>query len=174
MKIILAIVTSLNGKSTKNSQASKIWASKEDQSHFSSLIKQNNLIVMGSNTYLQVKSQIKNSPGKLRIIMTKHPQKYEIETIPNQLEFSADTPKILIKKLEKRGYKNLLLVSGASLNTSFFKQKLINELWLTLEPKIFGTGHNLIDETNLNINLKLLSSRQLNSQGTLLLKYEIV
>lgn len=173
MHITLAIVTSLNGKSTKGSVSSESWASDEDQTHFFNLIQKHNLIVMGKNTYLQAKEKIKPSPDKLRIVLTREPEQFTGEQIPNQLEFSSESPKELVQRLENQGYRELLLVSGATLNSLFFKEKLINELLLTLEPKIFGTGKELVDETELDIELELESVEKLNPQGTLLLKYKV-
>lgn len=174
MKITLAIVTSVNGKSTKGNLSPKDWASKEDQSYFSSLITHHNLIVMGKNTYKIIKPNLKHSPQKLRVVMTRSLQQFSKFAIPNQLEFTDLQPKQLIKNLEDRGFKQLLLVSGAKLNTAFFKENLINELYLTLEPKIFGSGFGIVDKLPLHINLKLISIKKLNSQGTLLLQYSVL
>lgn len=174
MKITLAIVTSVNGKSTKGNLSPKDWASKEDQTQFSSLITHHNLIIMGKNTYKIIKPNLKHSPGKLRIVMTRNPKQFSNLAIPSQLEFTNLQPKKLIKNLEKRGFQQLLLVSGAKLNTAFFKEKLINKLYLTLEPELFGSGKGIIEDSSLNINLKLLSIKKLNPQGTLLLQYEII
>jgi len=65
-----------------------------------------------------------------------------------------------------------LLLGGASLNNSFFKANFVNELWLTLEPKLFGSGNDLAGNAELDINLELFEMEKLNSQGTLLLKYK--
>lgn len=174
MKVILAMVTSLDGKSTKGFKPPKLWASKEDQLFFKSLIAKNNLIVMGKNTFVASKDDIKLLPGKLRIIMARNPAEYNNLTIPHQLEFSSESPKQLVSRLIKQGYQQMLLVSGPKLNTAFLKNKLVNEIWLTLEPKIFGSGFGLVDTEKLDIRLKLLSSKKLNSQGTLLLKYQVI
>lgn len=72
MKIILAIVTSVDGKSTKDRDPPFMWASKEDQIHLSSLINSQKLIVMGKNTYLSAKKVIKLTPNTLRIVVTKN------------------------------------------------------------------------------------------------------
>lgn len=174
MKITLAIVTSLDGKSTKDSQSPSQWASKEDQQKFFSLIKKHNLIVMGKNTYLIRKPYLKLEPGKLRVVMTRQPQKLKQDQVTGVLEFTNQSPRQLVKKLAARGFKQMLLVSGPKLNTVFFKDKLIDELLLTLEPKIFGQGKGLVDQIPLNVNLKLKNVKKLNNQGTLLLKYSVL
>lgn len=173
MKITLAIVTSLDGKSTKGKLSPNKWASKEDQSHFSSLISHHNLIVMGKNTYLLRKPHLKLSQNKLRVVLTRDPKKFIKDRVAGQLEFTSEPPKELVKRLASLGSKEMLLVSGASLNTLFFKEKLINEILLTIEPVVFGTGKGLVNEENLHIKLKLLNIKKLNFQGTLLLKYAV-
>lgn len=174
MKITLAIVTSLDGKSTKGNMSPSEWASKEDQQKFFSLIRKYNLTVMGKNTYLIRKPYLKLTPGKLRVVMTRNPQQFRKDQVPTILEFSSDLPKKLVKRLGGLGFKQMLLVSGPKLNTAFFKDKLVDELLLTLEPKIFGKGKGLVDQMPLNVNLKLKSIKRLNQQGTLLLKYAVV
>ena len=66
------------------------------------------------------------------------------------------------------------MVGGAQIATLFLRNKLIDELWLTLEPKIFGTGGNFVTEEKLDIELKLISILKANAGGTLLTKYEII
>ncbi len=174
MKVILAIVTSLDGKSTKGYEPPKHWASKEDQLHFQSLITKNNLIVMGKNTFLVSRDDMELSKSKLRIVMARNPNEFNDVAVPGQLEFTSELPKQLVKKLTKLGYKQMLLVSGPKLNSAFLKDKLVNELWVTLEPYIFGMGIGLIDLQPLDVKLKLLSCKKLNSQGTLFLKYQVI
>lgn len=165
------MVSSLNGRITKgNSNESQWWASKEDQKNFHGLLKKAKLIVMGSKTYEASKKNIILTSNKLRVILTRHPKK----SIPNILEFTNDAPKQLVTKLSKRGYKELLLVGGGEINSLFLKAKLVNELYLTLEPVIFGTGKLLTSDGTFNSNLKLVSSKKLNSNGTLLCRYEVL
>ncbi len=58
--------------------------------------------------------------------------------------------------------------------TSFLKEQLIDEVWLTIEPKIFGTGGNFATEVNLDINLHLIHCEKVNGQGTLIIKYAVL
>jgi len=179
MKTILIDVSSIDGKLTKwTGNNIYEWSSPEDFSHFKNTIAKNNLIVMGSGTFDKAKTVkkagLKAEKGRLRIILTKTPQKYEHFKVPNQLEFSNESPKKLITRLSKIGFKQMLLVSGGRVSSSFFKEKLIDELWLTIEPKIFGLGEPLISKDKFNIELKLLSMDKLNSKGTILLKYSVL
>lgn len=174
MIVTLAMVASINGKTTKGDLPDQSWASKEDQNHLSKLIGNSDAIIMGSNTYQIAKSHIKPKPGKLRIIMTRSVDKFDSDKVPGQLEFSSEEPESLIKRLGQEGYDNILLLSGHKLNKSFFEKKLIDKLILTIEPKIFGSGFEILDNTDVNINLNLLSIEKLNDQGTVVLSYEII
>lgn len=172
MKIILVMVASIDGKTTKWDLSNIYeWTSPEDSQYFFSLIEQNNLIVMGRNTY-EARRPIPKK-GKLRIVITKNPKNYNKLSVAGQLEFTNETPKQVVESLIKRGFKKMLLIGGATLARVFFEEGLISELWLTIEPRLFGRGKMLVSENELDIKLKLLSVKKLNKQGTLLLKYVI-
>ena len=175
MKVILAAVSSVNGKITKGKDPDIYsWTSKEDSQLFFSLIEKHNLIVMGAKTYETAKKIIKLEKDKLRIVITRNPEKYSNEKISGMLEFVNDLPLKLVKKLENRGYKEMLMVGGSEINTLFLKAKLVNEIYLTIEPKLFGTGKNLISNENFDVSLKLLNIKKLNTQGTFQLKYKVI
>lgn len=175
MKVILVVVSSLNGKITKaNDPNIYSWTSKEDSRMFFSLIEKNNLIVMGSKTYEIARKIIKHRKNKLRIVLTRNPEKYLSQTIKGILEFTSESPLKLVKRLEDRGYKKMLVVGGSTINSLFLKLKLVSHLYLTVEPKIFGQGKGFVNEENLDLSLKLTNIKKLNSQGTLLLKYKVV
>lgn len=174
MTITCIMVSSVDGKTTQwFNPHLHFWTSKEDQDYFAKLIEESNLIIMGRKTYDVIKDHIKHKEGRLRIVVTSKPEKYAQDQIPNQLEFTSNDPQTLVKKLEERGFSESLLVGGSTLNTAFFEQGLVNELWLTLEPKLFGKGTNIVAESALNVNLELLSIKKLNSTGTLLLSYAV-
>jgi dihydrofolate reductase len=174
MKIILLMVSTLDGKITKWGDP-KIhnWTSREDQQHFFQTLQQAKLIIMGRKTYEVAKGMMKHTPTTKRIILTSRPEKYVNETIPGQLEFSSEAPAELTKRLEQEGYTEGFLVGGASVNSKFFQAKLVTNLWLTMEPKLFGSGNSLVGEEELDIDLQLESFKKLNPNGTLLLKYQV-
>lgn len=48
-------------------------------------------------------------------------------------------PKDLAKELYRKEYKNVLVEGGPTLLGSFLKENLIDEIFLTISPKIYGT-----------------------------------
>ncbi len=174
MKITMVMLASVDGKTTKGNDTNiYTWTSPEDQKYFFSLIKKHNLIIMGRSTYEASRPVIKLEKGKLRIVLTHSPKKYLNQIIKGQLEFTDESPEKLVKRLSLLGYKKMLLVGGGTINGLFLKRNLIDQLYLTIEPKIFGNGKNIIEKQLLNTNLQLLSIRKLNKAGTLLLKYRV-
>lgn len=172
MKVILVVVSTIDGKITKWEKEGVGWASLEDASYFRTLIEKYNLFVMGRKTFEVARPKLQ--AGKLRVIITNKPQNYTSMTIPGQLEFTNDSPKELVSRLEKQGFATMIVLGGSSINTTFLKESLIDELWLTIEPGIFGSGKALTLPVNFDISLKLISIKRLNKQGTLLLKYLII
>lgn len=171
----MVMLSSVDGKTTKGTDPNIYkWTSLEDQKYFFSLIKKHNIIVMGRATYEASKPVIKLEKGKLRIVLTKSPNKYLNQTIKGQLEFTNETPDQLVKRFTLLGYKKILLVGGGIINGLFLKQNLVDELYLTIEPRIFGTGKNIIEGQLLDTKLQLISIKKMNKIGTLLLKYKII
>lgn len=175
MHITLAMVMSTDGKITKwfNPHIHE-WTSKEDQEHFAKLIERNELIIMGRKTYDVAKKMVKHIPGKLRIIITSKPNDFANEAIPDQLEYTNESPVQLVSRLEKKGYSHALLVGGSEINALFLKENLIDELILTIEPILLGKGNAIMSEIELVNNLQLLSVEKINEKGTLLLRYAIL
>lgn len=174
MKLILVMVTSLDGHSTNGiAEGTHSWNSLEDQKYFQQVIENGSLLIMGSATFDGAIKTMKHERGKLRVIITRTPEKYEDQKIPGQLEFTNETPTDLIARLESQGFSEGFLLGGAHTNTAFFKEKLVTEMWQTLEPKILGIGNGIVGEETMDISLRLLDSQKLNNEGTLLLKYSV-
>lgn len=171
----MIMVTTLNGKTTKGNDPDIYkWTSREDQKYFSSLLKKNNLLVMGSETYEAARKNIKLDSHQLRVVLTRGPGKYKANAVLGKLEFSNESPQQLVKRLENKGFKQMLLLGGGTINTLFLKESLVDELYLTLEPKIFGKGKTLVREGEFAILLELINVKRLDQSGTLLLKYKIL
>ena len=173
MKIILVFVTTLDGKITKwGNPMVRTWSSPEDQQYFTGIMKSSRLIIMGSNTFNA--DPIKPQENRLMIVMTNHPEQYKKYEIPGQLTFSKKSPSALTEYYTKEGYEQMMVVGGPHLATSFLKEQLIDELWLTVEPRIFGTGGSFVTDEKLFITLKLIDHETINEKGTMINKYAVL
>jgi dihydrofolate reductase len=163
---------SVDGKLTNgNSCRTRTWHSAEDFKFFSSIVASHDLIIMGRKTYNSMRPKPK--PQRLCIVLTSAPETYSAQTINNQVEFSNEKPHELVKRLEKRGYSRLLLLGGGQLNAAFLEKGFVDELYITIEPFVFGSGIELVSK-NLVTRLALMDFKRLNDNGTILLRYEVL
>jgi dihydrofolate reductase len=127
---------------------------------------------MGSKTFEA--DPRKAASDHLLVVMTRNPEKYEAAEVKGQLEFTSESPADLFSRFEKNGCTQMLIAGRPHIATLFLKENLIDELWLTIEPKIFGTGESFATKEKLDISLKLIHSEWVNEQGTLITKYEVL
>lgn len=111
-------------------------------------------------------------------ILTKHPQTLSLHLRGGATVFSGSLDK-LMKQLQKQGYKHILMEGGPTLFGSFLKEGLIDEIFLTIAPKIYGSMQNstknLVEGIMLppnKIELKLISLKKIKDE--LFLRYSIL
>jgi dihydrofolate reductase len=165
MKIILMMAMTADGKIAKTSDHFPDWTSKEDKKYFFETTKKHGVILMGEKTF---RTFPKPLPDRLNVVFTleKNPRKQE-----NVKWVSGDEKKVL-EELEQMGYESAILGGGAFLNSQFLKKKLIDEIWLTIEPKIFGDGLGVFGD-DFDQNLKLMSVEKIND-NSVVVKYEVI
>lgn len=84
----------------------------------------------------------------------------------------------LIEELKRKGYKNILVEGGPTLLGSFLKENLIDEIFITIAPKIYGSSGDTLTlvEGQLFLpkttkKLKLLSVKPIKNE--LFLRYRV-
>ena len=173
MKIVLVFVSTLDGKVTKwGDPVVKRWSSQEDKDYFRKTMSDSKLIVMGSNTFNA--EPMKPSEKHLIIVMTSKPSDYMEKQVSGQIEFTDESPAQIVERFGNGGYETMHVVGGPKVATSFLKAQLVDELWLTIEPKIFGKGDILVSHELLDIELKMITCERVNELGTLIAKYMVV
>ncbi len=175
MKVILVMVSSINGKITKGDNPDvSAFASKEDAALFLSIKDRFRCYILGSATYEASRKKIILRKGKLRIVLTRNPEKYKAETVPGRLEFTSESPETLVRRLSRDGYKSALLLGGSQINRHFLAAGLVDEVYLTIEPALFGRGKDLVAESDVDVPLKLIRFEKLNKIGTLHVRYKVI
>ncbi len=157
---IIAAIT-VDGYIAKEVNHPALWTCKEDKRRFVALTKRAGVIVMGSHTF-------KTLPGALKErtnIVYSRSQTFE------GAETTQDKPMDLLVKLEKRGFKEVAICGGAEIYSLFMKAGVVNKLYLTIEPHVFGDGIRLFKEPML-YQLTLKDSGQA-ANGALLLEYDV-
>ncbi|HBF67426.1 MAG TPA: dihydrofolate reductase [Candidatus Magasanikbacteria bacterium] len=158
MKIILIMATTVDGKIAENvDQPSLDWTSPVDTKFFVKKTKECGVMIMGNTTFATIGKPL---PGRLSIVLTRD-KVLETKSLPGQLEYTTSSPKEIVRNLEARGYKQAALIGGATINTLFLKAKCIDEIYLTIEPKIFGEGIGLFRGVPVHVDVELAGIEKL-------------
>lgn len=168
MKVTLLMCITADGKIAKHAAHLANWTSPEDKRFFVKKTKEARVIIMGLNTF---KTFPKALPERLNMVMH-----LPTDTPPappsNNVEFTSTPPAELLTSLAARGYTEAILGGGSTINGLFLTQGLIDEIYLTVEPKLFGTGLDVFSHADVDIDLELLEVNKLNDQ-TLQLHYRV-
>jgi len=87
------------------------------------------------------------------------------------MEVTTKSPTDLIADLESRGFKEVAICGGSQIYTMFMKAGLVDTLYLTIEPVVFGDGMRLFKE-DMDYKLTLTECTKTDT-GTLLLTYSV-
>jgi dihydrofolate reductase len=171
MKIIAIAVVSVDGYITKHDLPGVGFASEADQTFFKTSLQAFDCNVIGAKTFEASQAQILRGlrPNRLRIVITHNPSQYAHYAQPGVLEFHATNPRDTIQYLIQQGKQHCAILGGSQIYTEYFLAGLIDELWLTVEPRLFGHGKKLI-EGDLDLEFQIAEVRNL-SEHVLLIKY---
>ncbi len=165
MKLTLMMAMTADGMIARDDAHFPDWTCSTDKQLFKRLTQQAGVVIFGSKTYDTIGRPL---PGRLNVIMTRHPERYA----PSEgLKFHSDTPERLMAYLINEGYKEAILAGGGVINTLFIKSRLVDELLITISPRLFGQGVSLFAE-ELDHDLKLIHTEQLEAD-TLLIRYAV-
>ncbi len=137
--------------------------SDEDWDNFKKIVKKSGNIIIGRKTYN---------------VMNKHDGFSDINTakviiISSNPNIKKSNPKHIICKspthalqyLKQYKFNIALLSGGGILNNSFLKENLIDEIYLDIEPFVFGTGIKLFENGKFTNKLKLLNIKKYSTNG---------
>lgn len=154
-----------DGKIAKSADHFPDWTSKEDKKIFADISKKHGVVIMGYKTFTTLPSPLKD---RLNVVFNFEKNLPEI----NNVKWVSGDPEKVIANLEKMGYKSALLGGGSTINSLFLEKKLINEIIITIEPKIFGEGLSLFNKS-FDINLELIELIKIN-KNSIMLRYKIL
>jgi dihydrofolate reductase len=165
MKIIMMMAMTMDGKIARTSNHFPDWTSREDKKYFSKMSKEAGVVMMGEKTFKTFPSPL---PNRLNVVFTLEKNPPTIEGV----KWVTGEPEKVVEELEKIGHKSAILGGGAYLNGLFLKKRLIDEIIVTVEPKIFGDGLSLFSG-DFDVNLKFLGMEKLNDDS-IVLRYKVI
>lgn len=164
MKTFIIAALTADGFIAKDALHSSMgWSSKADKKRFVELTKQAGVIVIGSSTWKTIGRPL---PDRVNIIYSRSGGDF------NGAEVTQLPPRELLKSLEARGFKSVAICGGSQIYTMFMKAGVVDTLYLTIEPHLFGKGVTLFQE-DMNFHLILKNVAQSEASGTLLLEYAV-
>jgi dihydrofolate reductase len=167
MKVVAIAAVTANGFIGQTTeQTSWDWTSPEDRKLLIQLTKEAGAVVLGVRTFETFKHK-RAFPGRRTIIYTHHPER--LADIPD-IETTAETPSQFVHRLAQEGATGLAVIGGTTTYNQFLASGVLDELYLTVEPILFGSGVPLFGEAHAK--LRLLDTRQLND-NTVLLHYAL-
>ena len=157
----MAAVT-LDGKIARHAAHLSDWTSPEDKKLFRTETRRAGVIIMGHNTFRTFRRPL---PGRLHIVLTR--DLADKANIRGVVEYTAASPAAIVADLARRGYARAMLVGGAQVNALFLAADLVDEIWLTVEPVIFGQGVALFEGMAFDRRARLLSLTPLSADAFL-------
>ncbi len=170
MKVILLMAVTADGMIARNSMELIDWTGKADKKYFIHITREAGAMIMGSKTFDTIGKVL---PGRKNIVMTRDKTtRDKIRTSQtSDLIFTSQTPKEVLSDLKSQGFESVALIGGSTVNTLFMKENLIDEIHVTIVPRLFGKGLSLFNET-LDTLLELMDIEKID-QGHILVKYRV-
>lgn len=159
MIVNLIAAISADGKIAQSqNQNSLDWTSKEDTAFFVAKTKEAGVVVMGSRTFETIGKPLK---GRRLIVLRETPGSVE------GIEYVNESPKNLIARLESEGVQQVVIGGGSSVYSQFLQAGLVTDMYLTIEPILFGGGIPLAQGFD-RIQMSLIEVTKLNEQAVLM------
>lgn len=168
IKTFIIVAQTADGFIAKNSGHEATWTSKEDKKRFVEITKRAGVMIMGLNTWNTFPAPLKD---RLHIVYSPDEDASK-NNIPGVVEFVKDSPTDLIKKLEERGFTEVAICGGTTIYTMFMKSGLVETIYLTIEPRLFGKGMGIFNE-DLDVKMELVN-KEITDNGTILLEYNTI
>lgn len=169
-KLILYIACSLDGyiaaKDDNIDFLNSVAVEGEDYG-YGEFIETVDTVIVGRKTYDKVLSMGYDFPhaDKESYIITRTTK----DSISN-IHFYNGSILELVKKLKSKPGKNIFCDGGAEIVNLLLKDRLFDELYISIIPCLLGSGTKLFNENNIESQLKLVKSNSFKS-GLVQLKY---
>ncbi|MES2223551.1 MAG: dihydrofolate reductase family protein [Patescibacteria group bacterium] len=167
MKVILFMAMTLNGYIAKENNEAP-WSDTVWKGYYD-FIKERKNIVLGRTTYEMMKevNEFEKLENPFTIVVTKTP----LDNTQNTVFVSS--PKEAVEICGNKGMSEMVIGGGSTLNTAFLEQNLIDEVYIDIEPQVFGKGIKLFGDIDIHSRLDLIEVKKL-TEGIVRLHYQFI
>lgn len=173
MKVILYMAITPNGL-IANENDDTDWVTETEWENFSGMIKKYGNMIIGRRTYeIMLENDEFNRSNLNEIktaVLTSDPS---LKVHNSNCIFTARFPKEAVKILIDQGFETIMVCGGGGLNSSFMKENLVDEIYLDVEPIVFGRGIKLFAEADFEAKLELIEAKKF-SQDEIQLHYKVI
>ena len=145
------------------------FSSKKARQGFQDMMAKVNVNIVGRNTFEMSKKNGSFPMKGLNIVITSHKIK---NSFGKDVIITNSNPKKILEIVEKRGYKEAA-VGGGVTAANFLKEGLVNEIFLDIEPIIFGRGIPVFAYEKFEKKLKLIDTKRI-SNNEIRLHYKVL
>lgn len=157
----------VDGKIARDLAHMSDWTSKEDKEILRAAIAESDAVLVGNNTY---KTAIAPLSKRNCVVITRsvsepkraNPLCVYINPEKNDLRNFLEA---------ECGYQSVCILGGAATYNYCLAHDMLDFLYLTIEPVVFGAGIDLFTDLPREVKFQLVDFRKLNPGGTIFLKY---
>ncbi|TSD05767.1 MAG: dihydrofolate reductase [Parcubacteria group bacterium Greene0714_7] len=164
-RFVAYVATSIDGRISLEKRKLPDWTSKEDWKFFQSELAHADVVVVGRNTYLSAQSRLQKRTTFVLSSRVKNTLKKGTVTFVNPACQN-------LKKLFSV-YKTVAIVGGARVYQTMLDNNLLHELYVTIEPLVFGRGIPMFSNGSHTRRFELVSVKKLNAKSAILLHYRL-
>ena len=173
MRIVLIAAQSLDGFITKHAEPGTAFTSPEDKAYFRTVLAGFDVGIFGGETYRVSRDFIRAQPAGPPAPPGDDPVARTLcrRGDPRGAGVHERGAAALAADLRARGFQRCALLGGSHVHSLFFEAGLVDEVWLTVEPVLFGGGTPLLAR-RADLRLELQATEKLGAHA-LLLKYRV-
>ena len=171
MFLVIKMMQSLDGIIARSIDDDLSWGSSEDKKLYKKFTTEFGTVIVGSTTFEQMpKIAFKN---RLCIVLTRDKSKYSEYLDNPSFVFLEPNPIEVLKYLEGLNLDKAVIIGGSKINNMFLQANLVDGIFVTLAPRIFGNQVKIFGDLNLNVELELKTFEKI-SENELLLNYKVI
>lgn len=164
-RFVAFVATTVDGRISLSEKTLPRWTSKEDWRFLERSLSRVDAVVVGRNTYRAAAKRLRKRETFVLSSRLRMMARRGSVTFVNPA--NVDLTSLLAK------YKTVATLGGGAVYRFMLENGLLDDIFITIEPLIFGRGKEMFIGGTRTIRMNLLSVRRLNRTGTLLLHYQI-
>ena len=169
MKVSIYIALSANGL-ISNQRGVPDWLSQEYGQGFMAICQKTKAVIMGKTTYnILAPDYLPLKNDGTTVVLTTD---IEAKSVNPTVVFTNKEPKDIVSMLEEKGHTEVVIIGGTITVSEFMSSGAVDDIYLVIEPVLFGNGLPLFKDTEFEYKLNLIEIIKLNT-NTIQLHYTI-